>query len=296
MLKYLRLIIVFIFISTTASAQNFRQKFELGILTGFQNENFHWSIAGNTDGTSPNILSELKWMNIKGINTAIQLKWNIRKRLSLSVGLNKAFTVAGKVTDRDYSADNRQSTVYTGNFTNDKGFTSSINLSAAYEIIHNSKLRLRPGLGYISSSDLLFLVDRSNQIQGLNSTYQTRYSGPFIEFKSDYAIAKHYSILSSLTYSQVKYKAKGDWNLRAEFAQPVSYRHTADAYGIEASLGAAYSITDRLAVKIESRYFFWQTGNGSDQLFLRNGNSDKTQLNGVIKNGLQFNLGLNLRF
>jgi len=40
-------------------SQDIEKKIQLSFSTGRQQEDFHWSIAGNSNGQKPNILSEL---------------------------------------------------------------------------------------------------------------------------------------------------------------------------------------------------------------------------------------------
>ena len=52
------------------------RKLQLSFSTGHQQEDFHWSIAGNTSGQNPNVLSELKWKNVSGEDFSAAMRWN----------------------------------------------------------------------------------------------------------------------------------------------------------------------------------------------------------------------------
>lgn len=95
-----------------------------------------------------------------------------------------------------------------------------------------------------------------------------------------------------VTYSQVSYSANGDWNLISQFQHPLSYSHSAKGYGINAGAKLVYNINRYIGLNVGYNYFNWQTGNGTDQLYLVTHEIDKTQLNGVYRNGYTFNVGV----
>src|SRR6266567_1552270 len=88
-------------------AANAQERLHFSLSTGYQSENFRWSIAGSVEGTNPNILSELKWKNLAGPTVAASGDWNFWKSFTLRSAFSRLFIVSGSVTDMDYRGDNR---------------------------------------------------------------------------------------------------------------------------------------------------------------------------------------------
>jgi hypothetical protein len=263
-----------------AQAQDIEKKLQLSLSTGSQNEDFHWSIAGNSNGQSPNVLSELKWKNVNGQEYKAAMQWNVWRRFSLFADYSRVSVTSGSVNDMDYQGDNRTAPTYTGNFSDNKGNTSSWSAGAGYIIFNNKLFSLVPYVGFGDNVQNFYLVDLTGQFPALNSNYFARWNGPFIK--------------EDLTYNQVNYTAQGNWNLINEFQHPVSYRHVAKGYGINANARLAFSITNHIALNIGYGYYKWETGNGTDQLYLTSGQVDNTRLNGVFRKGHQVIGGVTL--
>ena len=108
------------------------------------------------------------------------------------------------------------------------------------------------------------------------------------------ALGRRWQVVADAVYHQVAYHATADWNLIPSFAHPVSYRHTADGYGVEADAGLRYIAGKRISLEARGGYFNWQTGTGIDQVYLTAGGSDQTQLNGVVREGWRCTLGVEI--
>lgn len=277
-------------------AQSQPHKLQLDLSTGYQREGFKWSIAGNQDGQNPNIYSELQWKKLGGQSVTASLQWNFWGRLLLTGGYERTSIISGTVRDNDYNGDNRTNPAYDQLFDADKGFTRDIYAGIGYKLINTDVFSLTPYAGYRAGKQSLHLYDRSGQYAELNSTYDTDWKGPFAKALAQLRLTKKLSATATLTYTQADYKAQADWNLIPSFQHPVSYRHTAKGYGLEAGAGLQYTITKNIGVNIGAGYFTWQTGEGVDELYLTSGESEKTQLNGVDRKGYKMSLGFVLDF
>jgi opacity protein-like surface antigen len=286
-----------VFISTALlQAQSLQKKLQLGLSAGYQREDLKWSIAGNIDGQNPNIYSELQWKKVGGQSIAASMQWNFWNKLMLLGEYLRVSIKSGTVRDNDYNGDNRTSPAYDQLFNADKGFTREFALGAGYMLINTENFSFIPYAGYSASKQSLFLLDRSGQYPDLNSTYNTDWEGPFIKAVADLKLAKKLTLQTNLTYTQASYNSKADWNLIPSFQHPVSYRHTAKGYGIDAGAGLQYAVTKNIGINFGGSYFTWQTGEGIDELFLASGGSDKTQLNGVNRRGYKLWAGLVLNW
>ncbi|GAB2699245.1 hypothetical protein GCM10027037_24730 [Mucilaginibacter koreensis] len=291
------LIIIFLIAATVQAVKGQSdQRLQFSMHYGFQQESLHWSIAGNSNGTSPNIYSELKWKHYNGFASGASLQWQVWKNWIIAGGFNRLQISSGKVDDTDYAQDNRTGATYAGHFDADKGYSSLYQASAGYVFTLVPSLKITPYLGYITSRQSLYILDNSGQLTNLNSTYHTDWKGPFIKADINYNLTTRIALNANINYSQVNYHAHADWNLIQTFQHPVSYRHYAKGYGLDAGLKLQYRIAPNLSVFAGGTCFNWQTGTGTDDLFLNNGNVDHTQLNGVFRNGFQVNSGTTFSF
>src|ERR1700760_133854 len=85
---------------------------QVAVSSGYERENFHWSIAGNSAGQDPNVYSELKWRNAGGVFTGVDLQWKVWKRWRVIASGSKTFTRSGSMADTDYGLDNRNDVLY----------------------------------------------------------------------------------------------------------------------------------------------------------------------------------------
>jgi hypothetical protein len=276
------------------NAQDIEPKLQLSLSSGYQEENFHWSIAGNSDGQNPNVYSELKWKNVSGTAYNAALQWNIWNKVMLYGSYNRVSVRSGSVSDIDYSEDNRTAPVYNQNFSDNKGITSAWAAGAGYRLFNNSIFSLTPYIGYTGNIQNLYIVDETGQFPMLNSSYKANWKGGFVKVISTVKIWRTLKVKVNVTYNQTNYNSQGDWNLINEFKHPVSYRQVADGYGINTTGQLSYNIIHQLSVFAGFSYFNWETGNGTDTLYLATGEDDKTQFNAAFRNGYQVSAGLQL--
>src|ERR1700754_2528570 len=76
-----------------------QDRVQVQVLGGYRQENFRWSIAGNSLGQDPNVYSELKWRGVSGVSTGAELSWEIWRRLVVAAEGSRMFTSSGTVTD-----------------------------------------------------------------------------------------------------------------------------------------------------------------------------------------------------
>ena len=109
-------------------------------------------------------------------------------------------------------------------------------------------------------------------------------------------INKKLELETQLSYYQLNYHAKANWNLIAEFQHPVSFTHSAKGYALTSKLNLSYTVTARTSLLLGGTYSYWTTGKGTDTLYLANGNINTTILNGVNRNGYGVTFGIQLTF
>jgi hypothetical protein len=268
------------------------------VSTGYQQENLHWSIAGNSAGQDPNIYSELKWRHVSGPLLRVAADWNPRAnwnhggRWNVFADGSRVFTRSGKVSDTDYGGDNRTNAVYQQSFDSQQGYSYAVAAGVGYRVLDGSLFRLTPYIGYGVSGQSFSILDPGGIYSFLNSHYITQWKGPILKVDVEGRLAGRWEWEAEVVYHQVNYSAKADWNLISSFSHPVSFRHAADGYGVDAEAAVRYRAGRRVVLRVGGGYFNWQTGKGTDALYLSAGGTDKTQMNGVGRDGWKGEAGV----
>ncbi len=292
MVKYIFPAIIFIFNGQLLYAQGKKPEVEISAYSGYPDENLQWSIAGNINGTDPNIYSELKWRDLHGPVLDLEIYCTIWRRLSAYGAYNRMFVLAGSVNDKDYNGNGRTQNVYTGDFIDNKGYAGQWMAGLGYNLLHKKLFTLTPYIGYLEKRQLLFLLGSHNISEGLDSYYATNWKGLFFKLNSSFYFLNNFSLIANISYCQADYHAKADWNLITTFQHPVSYAQYAKGYGLAIKAGLNFQVVTNFQFGAGFDCSYWQTGNGIDLLYLTSGNTDKTQLNRVVSNGFLLYAGL----
>lgn len=277
-----------------------KNNIELNIYGTYSTQDFNWSIAGNSMGQNPNVLSEVKWKDIKGPGMGLDIRLNIWSPIFLKISYQRSFIKTGQVSDTDYGSDNRTNPVYQANLNSNEGLTRTYAVAGGYEFKINPFLKLSPFAGYLKDAQHLHLKDFNEEtdpaIKTLNSTYQANWTGPIIGIEADFRLSNQLSLHGMVNYKQLKYKATADWNLIDSFEHPVSFRHTANGYGTDGLLQINFHFTSVLSVFARGNYSYSNTGKGTDELFLADGKAVQSQFNSATRHGagLAAGIGLNL--
>jgi hypothetical protein len=268
------------------------QGWEAVVSGGYRIQDLRWSIAGNSAGQSPNIYSELKWRRVGGVSVDAAVRYGLGRRwVFFGEGL-RAFTSRGRVADKDYGANNRTDNTYNGDFAGSGGYSYSLAFGAGYRLPLGKFFELVPAVGYGVNAQHLTITDPGGLFTFLNSDYTTSWYGPLVRASVFWRPGRQWRISGVVTYHQVGYRAKADWNLIADFDHPVSFRHRADGFGAEGELGVGYQVWRRLEVFVAVNGFSWGTGTGIDELYRASGPAQQTQLNEVVMIGASIRAGV----
>lgn len=280
---------------------------DFSILPGYRQDNIKWSIAG-LNGT-PNILSELQWNDLKigylGGEINLDTPWNVV--LQGRGGYGTIFD--GSNQDSDYFGNDRTFEFSRSNNNSDSGYVWDASLAIGYQFdfIADGEIKpwfsVTPLAGYSYNEQHLRITDGFQTIPAfgpfpdLNSSYDTTWKGPWLGLDLDIAITDNVDLFTGFEYHFAEYEAQANWNLRTDFQHPVSFTHTANGYGIVASLGGRYRFTDYLALLLALDYQYWNANeDGVDTTFFSNGQILTTGLNEVKWQSFGVNLGLQLSF
>ncbi|ANH80765.1 hypothetical protein A8C56_07025 [Niabella ginsenosidivorans] len=264
------------------TAQIKKNTFQINIGPVLIHENFKWSIAGNENGTDPNILSELKFKNIRKTGGQLGVLWQFSPHLSINAQVSQLHTFDGNATDIDYAGDDRTNPIVQLNFVSKKGKENDFKTSLHYLFMRHEKLRLAAGAGYYFSKSGYFLhgVEKSDN----KGNYVVRWRGPVVAFDGGIFLYKKGGLQMALDYRYLFYHADADWALRNDFAHPVSFTHNANGVGINVYTGLYYSFSSFFQLQLGGFLGYWHTGHGIDVLYMANGDLQKTKMNESLKN------------
>lgn len=284
---------------------------DVGVKAGYRTSELKWNIAGNFAGTSPNILSELKWEKINGYQFEPNIEYTQKtgqlRGLNLQASINKSITNSGKNQDSDYAADNRNSEFSRSNNSSDAGHAEGFSASVGYAFDlsndHKKNLtRFTTLVGYaiqnqtFTMRDGLQTIPATGAFPNLRSSYDMELSTPFVgaELSSYFADVHHLKLKAR--YSRGDYNGTGHWNLRSDFAQPDSFTH--DAKGTGYLFGAEYGweFYPRVQLTLSSTYNYFKTDNGLDITYFSDGTRGGTRFNEAKWQSIDYMAGLNYRF
>lgn len=268
------------------------EKFNISISGGYMVQDVSWSIAGNINGQNPNIYSELRWINQRGPNGTLSLKYTAFKNFFFSASIGQSRINGGYITDTDYESDDRNGQNFHIQLPSSKGKTINGYGAIGYTLWLGTGFSVDAATGYVQNKQDLYINDPANP--ELNSKYMNTWKGIAFMIDPKYDLSSRSKLYGMLRYSQLKYHATANWNLVSEFAHPESFRHNANGYAIEFGAGIAYKMSSRLEIFGQGNIFRWNTGNGTDLAFLSNGNEHITQFNGTLRKGCTVNIGLTL--
>jgi hypothetical protein len=255
---------------------------------------FNWSIAGNMQGQSPNILSELQFNKVTSLGVYIEGSYRPLKWLELNGSWQKNGTISGDGVDTDYEGDNRTHPIYNQTFTSNRGWLESFTAGAQVYFLSRERYRLKAGLFYTSSTQNYYLLNPD--LEELRSTYTAKWHGPKLSIGADYNCNKKWTITAAFAYYLVKYKAAANWNLIPQLMHPVSFRQTADGNMVDGQLGLSYALNASWSLSLTGLIGRAETDKGLDVTYMRNNNQISTQFNGAHNNYYGLRIGAGFRF
>jgi hypothetical protein len=284
-------------------------RFTLALDAGMREDNLDWSIAGDSSGSNPNILSELTWKNLRSYQVRLTSRMDIHDRFRISAALARGLIYEGENQDSDYLGDNRTLEWSRSNNASDDGqvWDFSLGLGPRFDF-GLDYFALVPMLGFsyhvqkLTMSDGHQTIPPNGVFSGLDSTYDTEWQGPWLgislELNAKQPLWFFQGVVFDLTfqYHWVDYEAEADWNLRETFAHPKSFEHKAYGYGMVYGLGATFFLSDRWSLALAFDYSEWETDNGTDRVFFSDGSSGTTQLNRVRWYAKTLSLGIAYHF
>jgi hypothetical protein len=279
---------------------------EGSIRSGYRRDRLDWSIAGDIGGQDPNILSELTWRDLESYSVQANGRLLRRGVIAFVGDVDYGWFFSGDNQDSDYLLNNRQGEFSRSNNVSDDGFVldASAGIGYPWEPAPSSRydLTIMPQAGYsyhrqhLTMTDGFQTIPASGSFGGLNSRYVTTWQGPWAGLDFDFRPYEKFRAHLGVQYHWASYLANARWNLRDDFSQPKSYRHTADGQGLVVMGGVEYSLSDRWAIHLYGKFQDWSTDPGIDRTFFSSGATSDTRLNQVNWESWSVSLGGQYRF
>lgn len=276
--------------------------FEFFLGAGFRKDNLDWNIAGG----SVNILSELKWENLKIAQLSAAARLNIDADWSLRGKLAYGRINSGSNQDSDYDGNNR---TLEFSRSNNKGGgevrDGSIGLGRTLRLLNDAdgnSLSVTPLVGLSIHQQNLTMTEgfqtlpATGSFPGLDSSYDAKWQGPWVGMDALLESGGDWSLTATGEYHWADYSAQANWNLRPEFSHPVSFVHTANGQGIVLAAGATYLVSKDWRASFSVQAQQWSTGRGVDRTNFSDGSVGYSLLNGVNWESTAINLGVHYRF
>jgi hypothetical protein len=282
---------------------------------GYRFADFGWTIAGTPQGTSPNIASELEWTDLGVLQLRLGGDVIFGRHLWLGGSVTAGTIRSGANRDSDYLGDDRTFEFSRSENGGDEGDVLDGDVGAGYMFrvgpsgggrgydllvaggyaATRQDLRLVDGVQVISDEDLLGEpLPPLGPFEGLDSSYEARWDGPWLGGEARIPIAERSRILGRLRlHPGADYEAHANWNLRDDFAHPVSFEHMADGDGFELRADYAHrAARSRWGWQVAVAYEHWSTDAGIDRVFFSDGTSAETRLNEASWSSVALSFGV----
>ncbi|MCA9394273.1 MAG: hypothetical protein KC900_08725 [Candidatus Omnitrophica bacterium] len=257
---------------------------KLAVTAGYRQDELNWNIAGDWTGNAvPNILSELEWEELQGFEYKARAEVLIRDKYVIDAEAAWTDFDSGTNTDSDYAQSDRQG-IFSLSNSETEGMAWDYSIAAGYRmyfdnvhdrllIVDNAQLTLLAGY----SRHRMFLEDRELTIpgfgpysfQGINKYYNALWDGPWVGLHLEGQKGDRLSGWGRFEWHFPEYEGDGNWLLRDDFLNPVSFSHFANdnAFGLVFDFGGEYRLTPCASLALNLVYRYFEVGPGLDRTF-----------------------------
>ncbi len=287
----------------------------LDLSAGYRTDTLNWHIAGNLQGTDPNVLSELTWSDLKIYQLKLANRAVIKNRVYLRGHLDFGAVISGDNQDSDYYGDNRTQEISRSlnGVDGNNVWDASIGAGPRFTFF-DATMAICPMLGYAVSEQDLNIVDgyqalaapplpaTIGPIAGLDSRYEARWEGPWLGVDLFFSIPcidgpfKTIGVMFTGEYHWLDFNADANWNLREDFDHPVSFSHDADGSGLVAGATILFETQSQWGFNVGMNMQEMTTDAGRDRIFYADGTTADTRLNEVRWRSFTFEAGVSYQF
>ena len=272
----------------------------LEILPTHRQDRFTWHKAEL--GGVPNILSELKWENLRIYAIKGVLRHDTGRRTFLEATGSFGWIYSGTNQDSDYDQNDRQDE-YSRSYANaGDGRVLDGSLAFGWKLQENAKQQTTLLGGYAINTQSLTMRELFNVIPaigpypGANTMYKAMWSGPWLGLEHSQELDKRTKLKLRLEYHLPHYRGEAHWNLRTDLAHPVTNNHWADGRGTVVSLGLEHSLGKNWSLGAAIDYNSYTANRGTDQVNFADGSNVHLPLNKVTWDSWAYRLTATYRF
>lgn len=239
---------------------------ELGV--GYREDKLKWSIAGFDD--FPNILSEVQWKKLQMVEVNGYASYTSCRNYVVMVKGDYGYICSGSNTDADYAGDDRTGLWSLSHSNAGRGYVYDLSSAVGYRVtstcgrfigvpligysFHSQHLRQFDGVQEFWYGDIL-----EAEIEDLNSSYNTRWFGPWIGLEFAARVESCAFIYGGFEWHLASYRGTGNWNLRDDIGP---FNDKAHGTGYVITLGGNWEIWTRWSLGLEGNFRYFRSRQG----------------------------------
>jgi hypothetical protein len=281
----------------------------LELFGGYRQDDLSWSIADPSG--SPDVLSELSFDDLRIVQLGGELDLRTRRGFEAEIALRIGEILDGDNRDSDYDVSGQEYSRSENTVEDDDVWDGSVGIGWGIDwtdprtgrsarfipmvgySVHQQNLRITDGNQTISESPS---VQPLGPFDGLNSTYEAEWRGPWIGLHGLYEATPRWSAEIDVEFHWADFEAVADWNLRADLAHPKSFEQEAEGQGLRLLLKGVRRLGPRSDFTLRLALENWETDEGTDTIYLADGTAVTTRLNEVEWQSLAIEAGWRRRF
>lgn len=257
--------------------RSIRKQYEFSIGISRHVENLNWNEAS----AAVNIASEVKWENLQSTMLQARTRIQITENWEMQGNISYGNIDSGSNQDSDYNGNNR-TLEYSRSNNKGGGNLQNASLGAGRNFQFANAtfldwLIVTPGIGYaiyqqnLTMTDGVQTIPASGPYIGLNNQYQAIWSGPWLGISNYLRISERLSLNASIIYSQINFQAEANWNLRTDFAHPLSFKHRASGDGLIIQIGSTYQLNKEWKIILSLENIRMTAKQGTDTTYYSDG-------------------------
>lgn len=269
----------------------------LRLSTGYRRDETSFNIASDASGdATPNVISELSW-TLPAAQIRLDAGWTHASGFALRGHLAYARALAGTVQDSDYALDDRQAE-FSRSYSDPAGssaYAYSLGVGWRFALTRDADLTALIGAARTRASyrmrDGDQVIPALGAFAGLDSRYEPDWRSGWLGFDVDARPDPRLVVRTGLKYHWFSYQAQADWNLRGDFAHPLSFRQSGNGAGWEADFGADWALASHHFVSLDVSAAQLRLKDGDNVFHSADGTTSTQRLNGVTSDSWGVRLG-----
>jgi hypothetical protein len=250
--------------------RNWPSAFNLEVGGGYRQDRFQWSLAGFDN--FPNVLSQLSWKDLRIAQFGATGSYVSCTNYAIRFDVQYGNIYHGKVYDADYAGNDKTDLAILSENNAGKGHVYDLSIAGGYRVTSTcSRFTATILAGYSQYAQYLHIYDGHQLVpvdvrfDGLNSTYDTRWYGPWAGVDFEARVERCAFLTGGFEWHMLAYRGHGNWNLRDDIGR---FDHKAYGMGYIARLGAKWEIWNHWSLGVTGSYRNFRTRHGHENLIV----------------------------